>query len=61
MKLRLARSAVADLDEIWAYLAKKESIEVADVPLKKPQLAEQSLLDLRRPERPISPEAGTVQ
>jgi len=30
MKLRLARSAVADLDEIWAYLAKKESIEVAE-------------------------------
>jgi toxin ParE1/3/4 len=30
MKLRVARSAVADLDEIWTYLAKKENIEVAE-------------------------------
>jgi toxin ParE1/3/4 len=30
MKLRVARSAVADLDEIWAYLAEKESIEAAE-------------------------------
>ena len=29
MKLRVARSAVADLGEIWAYLAERESIEVA--------------------------------
>jgi toxin ParE1/3/4 len=29
-KLRVARSAVRDLDEIWAYLAEKESIEVAE-------------------------------
>ncbi len=26
----MARSAVADLDEIWAYLAAKENIEVAE-------------------------------
>jgi toxin ParE1/3/4 len=30
MKLHVARSAVADLDEIWAYLAEKESIEIAE-------------------------------
>jgi toxin ParE1/3/4 len=30
MKLRVARSAVADLDEIWSYLAAKENIEVAE-------------------------------
>ena len=29
MKLRVAESAVADLDEIWAYVAKNKSIEVA--------------------------------
>jgi toxin ParE1/3/4 len=30
MKLRISRSAVADLDEIWVYLAKKENAEVAE-------------------------------
>ena len=30
MKLRVARSAVADLDQIWAYIAEKQSIEVAE-------------------------------
>jgi plasmid stabilization system protein ParE len=30
MKLRVARSAVAGLDEIWAYTANKEGIEVAE-------------------------------
>jgi toxin ParE1/3/4 len=30
MKLRVARSAIADLDEIWAYIAEKKSIEVAE-------------------------------
>ena len=30
MKLLIAPSAVADLDEIWAYLAKKGSIELAE-------------------------------
>ena|SRR6266496_3462963 len=30
MKLRVARSAVADLDGIWAFIANKEGIEVAE-------------------------------
>ena len=30
MKLLIAPSAVADLDEIWAYLAKKKSIKLAE-------------------------------
>jgi len=30
MKLRFARSAVADLPEIWAYIASKEGIAVAE-------------------------------
>ena len=30
MKLRVARSAVGDLDAIWAYLAARESIEIAE-------------------------------
>ena len=29
-KLRVARSAVADLDEIWLYIAQKQSIETAE-------------------------------
>jgi len=29
-KLRIARSAVADLDEIWLYIAQKHSIETAE-------------------------------
>ncbi len=29
-KLRIARSAVADLDEIWLYMAQKQSIETAE-------------------------------
>jgi len=30
MKLRIARSAVRDLDGIWVYIAAKESIEIAE-------------------------------
>jgi len=30
MKLRVARGAVGDLDTIWAYIAAKEGIEVAE-------------------------------
>jgi plasmid stabilization system protein ParE len=30
MKLRVARRATADLDEIWAYVAKSQSIEAAE-------------------------------
>jgi plasmid stabilization system protein ParE len=30
MKLRIARSAVADLDEIWGYVASSQSIEAAE-------------------------------
>ena len=30
MKLRVARSAAADLDEIWIYIARRGSIEVAE-------------------------------
>ena len=30
MRLRVARSAVAGLDEIWAYIATKEGIAVAE-------------------------------
>ncbi len=29
-KLRVARSAVSDLDEIWLYIAQKQSIETAE-------------------------------
>ena len=29
-KLRIARSAVADLDEIWLYIAQKQSVETAE-------------------------------
>lgn len=29
-KLRVARSAVADLDEVWLYIAQKQSIEMAE-------------------------------
>ena len=29
-KLRVARSAVADLDEIWLYIAQKQSVETAE-------------------------------
>src|SRR5258708_1960228 len=30
MKLRVARSAAADLDEIWLYIARRESVEAAE-------------------------------
>lgn len=30
MKLRVARSAVADLDAIWAYVAKEQGIQAAE-------------------------------
>src|SRR5438445_7964436 len=30
MRLRVARSATADLDEIWAYVAKTASVETAE-------------------------------
>ena len=30
MKVRVARSAKADLDEIWFYIAKKASVETAE-------------------------------
>lgn len=29
-KLRIARSAVADLDDIWLYIARRQSIEAAE-------------------------------
>ena len=29
-KLRVARSATADLDEIWTYIARRESVEAAE-------------------------------
>ena len=29
-KIRIARSAIADLDEIWLYIARKASIETAE-------------------------------
>jgi plasmid stabilization system protein ParE len=29
-KLRIARSAVTDLDEIWLYMAREQSIETAE-------------------------------
>jgi len=29
-KLRIARSAVADLDEIWLYIARQASVETAE-------------------------------
>ena len=28
-KLRIARSAIADLDEIWTYIAKRESLQAS--------------------------------
>ena len=30
MKLRVAKSAVVDLDEIWAYVARKENTDAAE-------------------------------
>jgi toxin ParE1/3/4 len=30
MKLRVARSATADLDEIWLYIAQRENVEAAE-------------------------------
>jgi len=30
VKLRVAQSAAADLDEIWAYVARKENIDAAE-------------------------------
>jgi plasmid stabilization system protein ParE len=55
MKLRVARSAVAGLDEIWAYIANKEGIAVAErlvgsVTSQFPLLAKNPLADRGRPE-----------
>ena len=54
-RLRIARSAVADLDEIWLYIARKQSVEAAERALdlltsKFPLLASSPRIGRRRPE-----------
>ena len=54
-KLRIARSALADLDEIWLYIAKRQSMETAErvvsfLTKKLSVLAASPGLGRRRPE-----------
>ena len=57
MKLRVAKSAVADLDEIWAYVAEKENMDAAERLINEltnrfSVLAKNSGAGRRRPELP---------